>query len=343
MLSLALEIILDMYAILDIETTGGAYDEEGITEIAIYRFDGHQVVDTFVSLVNPEKEIQPFVVKLTGIDQGMLKNAPKFHEVAKRIVEITEGCVLVAHNAVFDARILATEFKRLGYDYLRKRLCTVELSKSLMPDLPSYKLGKLCRSLGIPVSNRHRAEGDAMATVHLFKLLLHKDTNKAIIQQAVQTENQRKLAPKLQRLLEETPRKVGLFYLHDHMGNIIYVGKGKNLRSTVNKLFLKSGKNVIETEEIVVGSDTLSFEEYVELRALSFVIYVTNIGIVYDSLLKFLRQNGIAIFDLYFQMMKQMDSAPPSVQKIFDNVKSDMVVETVQTAESAVRNPEGGL
>ena len=231
-----------MYAILDIETTGGAYDEEGITEIAIYRFDGHQVVDTFVSLVNPEKEIQPFVVKLTGIDQGMLKNAPKFHEVAKRIVEITEGCVLVAHNAVFDARILATEFKRLGYDYLRKRLCTVELSKSLMPDLPSYKLGKLCRSLGIPVSNRHRAEGDAMATVHLFKLLLHKDTNKAIIQQAVQTENQRKLAPKLQRLLEETPRKVGLFYLHDHKGNIIYVGKGKNLRSTVNKLFLKSGK-----------------------------------------------------------------------------------------------------
>ncbi len=122
-----------MYAILDIETTGGKYDEEGITEIAIHKFDGHEIVDRFISLVNPEREIQPFVVKLTGINNRMLASAPKFHEVAKRIVEITQDTVLVAHNAQFDYRILRTEFRRLGFNFERKTLCTVSLSKQLIP------------------------------------------------------------------------------------------------------------------------------------------------------------------------------------------------------------------
>ncbi|MGB2245781.1 MAG: PolC-type DNA polymerase III, partial [Flavobacteriaceae bacterium] len=108
-----------MYAIVDVETTGGKYNEEGITEIAIYRFDGHQIVDQFSSLVNPLKEIQPFVQRLTGINSKMLKNAPKFFEIAKRIVEITEDAVLVAHNAEFDYRIIQTEFRRLGFDFER--------------------------------------------------------------------------------------------------------------------------------------------------------------------------------------------------------------------------------
>ncbi|HIC32661.1 MAG TPA: 3'-5' exonuclease, partial [Flavobacteriaceae bacterium] len=148
-----------MYSIVDIETTGGKYNEEGITEIAIYKFDGHKVVDQFISLVNPERDIQPFVVNLTGINSNMLKNAPKFYEVAKRIVEITEDTILVAHNAKFDYRILRTEFKRLGFDFERETLCTVELSKTLIPDQKSYSLGKLVRALGIPVSDRHRAAG----------------------------------------------------------------------------------------------------------------------------------------------------------------------------------------
>lgn len=119
-----------MYAILDIETTGGKYDEEGITEIAIYKYDGKKVVDQFISLVNPEKEIQPFVVNLTGINNAMLRTAPKFYEVAKRIVEITEDCTIVAHNAQFDYRILSTEYRRLGFQFQRKTLCTVELSQN---------------------------------------------------------------------------------------------------------------------------------------------------------------------------------------------------------------------
>ena len=224
-----------MYAILDIETTGGKFNEEGITDIAIYKFDGHQVVDQFVSLVNPEREIQPFVVNLTGINSGMLVNAPKFYEVAKRIVEITKDCVIVAHNANFDNRILTTEFRRLGFDFDRRTVCTVELSQKLIPDQPSYKLGKLCRALGIPVSSRHRAEGDALATIQLFKLLLAKDTEKVIVKQAIKTENGKKLAPKLLNILDELPSKLGVFYVYNATRNILFIGKGLNIKKTVNQ------------------------------------------------------------------------------------------------------------
>lgn len=160
-----------MYAILDIETTGGKFNEEGITEIAIYKYDGHEIIDQFISLVNPEREIQDFVVKLTGINNKMLRNAPKFYEIAKRIIEMTQDCILIAHNASFDYRILKTEFSRLGYDYQKNTLCTVSLSKKLIPDAPSFSLGKLCRHLGIPVTDRHRANGDALATVKLLSSL----------------------------------------------------------------------------------------------------------------------------------------------------------------------------
>jgi DNA polymerase-3 subunit epsilon len=247
-----------LYAILDIETTGGKYNEEGITEIAIYKFDGHQIVDQFVSLVNPEKEIQPFVVNLTGINNGMLKNAPKFYEVAKRIVEITTDCILVAHNASFDNRILTTEFRRLGYNFQREMLCTVELSQKLIPGLPSYKLGRLCRSLGIPVSSRHRAEGDAIATVQLFKLLLTKDTEKTIIKAAIKTENTRNLAPKLLALLDELPNKIGVFYMHNNTREILYIGTGKNIKKTVNKLFLRTSNKAKSLQKNVVS---ISYEE----------------------------------------------------------------------------------
>ncbi len=108
-----------MYAVVDVETTGGKYNEEGITEIAIYKFDGNEIVDQFISLVNPERPIQPFVVQLTGINEKMLRNAPKFYEIAKRVIEITEDCTLVAHNASFDYRMLCTEFNRLGFTYER--------------------------------------------------------------------------------------------------------------------------------------------------------------------------------------------------------------------------------
>ena len=212
-----------MYAILDIETTGGKYNEEGITEIAIYKYDGNKVVDQFISLVNPERSIQPFVVNLTGISSDMLRNAPKFYEVAKRIIEITDGCIIVAHNAQFDQRILNTEFDRLGYEFEKDTLCTVELSKKLIPDMESYSLGKLVRSLGIPLSDRHRAQGDAKATLTLFKLLLTKDTSKEIITQAIRKDPKRQLEPKLLDLISSVPSgDWGLLYAPGRRNNNLY-------------------------------------------------------------------------------------------------------------------------
>ncbi|GEC79927.1 exonuclease domain-containing protein [Flavobacterium aquatile] len=226
-----------MYAILDIETTGGQFNEEGITEIAIYKFDGHEVVDQFISLVNPEKEIQPFVVKLTGINNAMLRSAPKFYEVAKRIIEITQDCIVVAHNSSFDYRILRTEFNRLGYDFIRPTLCTVELSKKLIPGMESYSLGKLVRALGIPVTDRHRASGDALATVKLFKLILSKDTEKEILISSIKAEIKSGLSPKLLDIVESLPNKTGIYYIHNEKGDLIYIGKSKNIKKRVNQHF----------------------------------------------------------------------------------------------------------
>ena len=224
-----------MYAILDIETTGGQFNEEGITEIAIYKFDGHEIVDQFISLVNPEIPIQPFVVKLTGINNEMLRLAPKFHEIAKRIIEITQDCIIVAHNAVFDYRILCTEFRRLGYEFNAKNLCTVALAQRLLPEQPSHSLGKLVRALGIPMADRHRASGDAMATVKLFKILLEKDLEKVIVKELIKTDVQKGIAPKFRDILDSVPSKTGIYYFHNQQGSIIYIGKSKNIKKRVNQ------------------------------------------------------------------------------------------------------------
>lgn len=167
----------------------------------------------------------------------MLRSAPKFYEIAKRIVEITTDCILVAHNAQFDYRILKTEFRRLGFDFERENLCTVELSKKLIPDLPSYSLGKLVRSLGIPVSDRHRAAGDATATVKLFKMLLDKDVEKTIIKAAVRLDPKHQMEPKLTDIISKLPSVTGVYYIHKDDGEIIYIGKSKNIKSRINQHF----------------------------------------------------------------------------------------------------------
>jgi DNA polymerase-3 subunit epsilon len=247
-----------LYAILDIETTGGQFNEEGITEIAIYKYDGHEVVDQFISLINPEKPIQPFVVKLTGINNAMLRSAPKFFEVAKRIIEITEGCIIVAHNAQFDYRVLRTEFKNLGYDFEKQTLCTVELSQKLMPEQKSHSLGKLVRALGIPMSDRHRATGDALATVQLFKMLLAKDVEKEIVKSLIKTETKKGISPKLLDLLEGIPSVTGLYYIYNEKGSLIYLGKSRNVKKRVNQHFTGTSR---KSKKIQREAFTVSYEE----------------------------------------------------------------------------------
>lgn len=161
-----------MYSIIDIETTGGSPKTEKITEIAVFLHDGTRVTDEFTSLVNPERSIPSFITEITGISNKMVANAPKFYEIAKDIVELTNDRIFVAHNAPFDYSFICEEFRQLGYVYSRNMLCTVKLSRKMIPGLRSYSLGKICPELNIRIENRHRAKGDALATVKLFEMLL---------------------------------------------------------------------------------------------------------------------------------------------------------------------------
>jgi DNA polymerase-3 subunit epsilon len=151
-----------------------------MTEVAIYKFDGEKIVDEFHSLVNPECSIPSFVIGLTGITNEMASKAPKFFEIAKDIVRITEGTCFVAHNVNFDYSFFQMEFESLGYEFKSNRLCTLELSKLLLPGHDSYSLGKLCKSLGIQLKNRHRADGDALATVELFRMIMNADKDNVL-------------------------------------------------------------------------------------------------------------------------------------------------------------------
>lgn len=182
-----------MYAIIDIETSGGNYKTGKITEVAIYKHDGYKIIDEYTTLINPETKIDWYVKKLTGIDNNLVKDSPKFYEVAKNILDITKGCVFIAHNVDFDYGFIRQEFKSLGYEFKRKKLCTVKLSRQLIPGKKSYSLGKLCKEIGIPIEDRHRAAGDALATVKLFELLLKTDKNNHLIPRPTTNPNQSSL------------------------------------------------------------------------------------------------------------------------------------------------------
>jgi len=161
-----------LFAIVDIETTGNSYKYGQITEIAIFQHNGIETTSSFHTLIKPDMDIPYFITRLTGISNETVKNAPKFYEVAKQIVEYTAGRTFVAHNVHFDYRFLREEYKRLGYEFFRKTLCTVQLSRKLLPGHASYSLGNICNDLNIEINGRHRADGDALATVKLFEILL---------------------------------------------------------------------------------------------------------------------------------------------------------------------------
>ena len=245
-----------MYAIIDIETTGSQPTQDKITEIAIFIHDGQQVIDQYSTLINPQRPIPFYISQLTGITDEMVQDAPKFYEVAKEIVEFTEGKVFVAHNVRFDYSFIKKEFADLGYTFQRKTLCTVRLSRSLIPGLPSYSLGKLCKSIDIDLQMRHRAIGDAEATAKLFDKLIK--INRPVIDGAHQlAEPSEQLKHEIKASLlppaiskeqvDALPTVPGVYYFHNEEGEVIYVGKSKNIRKRIVQHFnidFKSRKSI---------------------------------------------------------------------------------------------------
>lgn len=240
-----------MYAIVDIECNGAGFRKEKAIEIAILLYDGHEVVDQLFTLVNPNEEITPFVQKLTGITPKMVKTAPKFHEMAKRIIEMTEGATLVGHNVDFDYRILRQSFKELGYDFKINTIDTLSLSKKLIPDIESYSLSKLCKSLGIPHTDIHRAGGDARATLELFKLLISKDIDNDIIQSHQDEAKSKSYINKVNELTEDLPVEKGILYFQNKKGQIVLCEYADNIYKKARKIFSsKSAKKQIIQQEV---------------------------------------------------------------------------------------------
>ena len=235
-----------MYSVVDIETTGNGYRGQRITEISIFVFDGEKIIDEFTSLVNPEQTIPAFITNLTGITDAMVSTAPKFYEIAKKVEEITKDTIFVAHNVNFDYNIIKEEFKDLGFDFNRKKLCTVRLSRKIIPGLKSYSLGNICSYEGIEIAERHRAKGDAEATVELFRRLIERDDQFIIDGFLNRRSRQATLPPLLdKKVVDNLPQHPGVYYFKDLQKEIIYVGKANNIKQRVISHFYDKKKKEI--------------------------------------------------------------------------------------------------
>lgn len=233
-----------LYAIVDIETTGSYAAGSGITEIAIVIHDGEQVLDFYQSLINPLQPIPYFIQNLTGINNEMVANAPKFKEVAAQVFELLQDKIFVAHNVNFDYSFVKYHLEAAGFEWNARKLCTVRLSRKIIPGMASYSLGKLCRQININLQNAHRAGGDALATAELFALLVSKDTKNEIGLMLKGRNKEQYLPPHLPvEEVDNLPNNPGVYYFYNASGKIIYVGKANNIFKRVKSHFSNNKPN----------------------------------------------------------------------------------------------------
>lgn len=249
-----------LYAVVDIETTGGFASGNGITEISILVHNGQEVIETYETLVNPGQEIPAYIEALTGISNEMVVTAPLFAAVAAEIYAVLHDKIFVAHNVNFDFSFIKHHLGLSGYDLRCKKLCTVRLSRKLLPGYSSYSLGKLCSALNITIHDRHRAGGDARATAELLTLLLKTDLNDIIVQTLSRASKEQVLPPHLSRTqIDKLPQVPGVYYFRDQKGSVVYVGKAKNILKRVCSHFTgnNSGK---QRQEFLKNIHSIDFE-----------------------------------------------------------------------------------
>ena len=249
------------YAIVDIETTGTYAAANGIIEISIQIFDGEKVIEQFETLVNPRQIIPRYIQAFTGITNQMVAGAPSFEDVAEKVYTLLQGNIFVAHNVNFDYSFIKNHLNHSGYTFNAKKLCTVRLARQIFPGFPSYSLGNLCHSLGIELANRHRAGGDATATVTLFKKLLDNDTKGAVQASLNRNSKEAVLPPNVPReQFAALPSTSGVYYFHDQKGKVIYVGKAKNIRSRVNSHF-SNNSDSRQKQNFIRNTYGISFQQ----------------------------------------------------------------------------------
>jgi DNA polymerase III subunit epsilon len=266
-----------MYAIVDIETTGGYASGNDITEIAIVFHDGGRITGTFESLIKPSVPIPYFIQTLTGINDEMVADAPAFKDIAPIIYEKLKGRIFVAHNVNFDYSFVKHHLSVHGFDLVTPKLCTVRLSRKVFPDLSSYSLGNLCRQKNILIQNRHRAGGDALATAELFTLIVSSNGGPHIEAALKKKSREQSLPPNLPKeQIEQLPYCPGVYYFHDRKGKIIYVGKAKNIKYRVSSHFTHNGtgrqrqeflRNIHSISHQNCGTELMAFIlENIEIR-----------------------------------------------------------------------------
>ncbi|AGA78806.1 exonuclease domain-containing protein [Echinicola vietnamensis] len=232
-----------IYAIVDIETTGGYGKRHRITEVAAVAHNGSQILDSFQTLINPDCEIPGFITGLTGIDQSMVEGAPYFEDIADELYAFLEDKIFVAHNVNFDYQFIRSEFERIGKSFDRPKLCTVRLSRKIFPGLRSYSLGRICEHKNIEIKSRHRAFGDAEATAELFTKLLLADQEGIVEQLLKRNSGEAFLPPNITKeQFLSLPESIGVYYFHDANGKVIYVGKALNIRHRFKGHFSGAGK-----------------------------------------------------------------------------------------------------
>jgi DNA polymerase III subunit epsilon len=324
-----------MFAIIDIETCGGKFEHRkgAITEICILIHDGLQVVDKFSTLINPQCNISPFYTKLTNITNEMVADAPTFAEIAKKVLEMTEGQIFVAHNVGFDYNFVKDEFASLGYKYKREKLCTVRLSRKLLPGRISYSLGHLCASLGIEIEGRHRAEGDAVATAKLFDLLLRIKADHPQYKNVGVDEIMARRIDKIKGyILKKLPEECGVYYFRNKDGEIIYIGKSTNMynralshfntkessgKKMLNDLynvdFLLTGSELIalllESQEIKKHKPKYNRMRKAEVFTHSIGYFTDKKGIINFKIVPFEEsENALLSFTKYITARERLDS-----------------------------------
>jgi DNA polymerase-3 subunit epsilon len=239
--------MLPCYLLLDLETTGGNPVNDRITEIAAVRIEHGVEVARWSTLVNPGTPISGFIAQLTGINNAMVANAPAFSEVAKPLLALLEGAVLVAHNVRFDHGFLLNELARLDVTLRVKTLCTVRLSRLLYPQFKSHGLDAIMQRHGLVSTARHRAMGDVEVMQSWLKLAsreLGADCLKGHAQSLLQ--GSAALPPQLDTHVADIPDSPGVYIFYGESPLPLYVGKSVKLRSRVMSHFQAASRNARE-------------------------------------------------------------------------------------------------
>jgi DNA polymerase-3 subunit epsilon len=241
-----------LYAVVDIETTGGTPAGSRITEICAVVTDGHTVLQRFETLLNPGTPIPRGITALTGIDDAMVQNAPVFADIAQELYHLLHDKIFVAHNVNFDYSFIHREFEHLGLPFSVQKLCTAKAARKAFPGRRSYGLGNICSHLNIEIHNRHRAGGDADATTTLLRRIIETAGEEILLEMAGRSARQLTLPPGIESaVIDKLPATPGVYYFLGTSGKPLYVGKAINLKKRVIQHFdRKRGKSALQLEKV---------------------------------------------------------------------------------------------